>query len=459
MDATKKPFLIPPEFSAYAEKHEIFGIYERLLKNLIITQPDDPLQAVINWLKEPEDVLQVCVLGPPGVGKQTISQDVCKTHGCIFICREDISAISDEDVVEAIQKRISMDDCLMKGWLLDALPENREQALKMQAAGIYPKHVVLLEAPDRVLIERVVGKRIDFLTHDVYHLTFNPPTKEDVMQRLVFDPESAEDKMLARLIKYHRTIDGITNCYSDVLKNVNADQPKDDVLSQTLVHLSTRQRNNAPFTPRVLFLGPPGSGKSLQAVMLAKKYNLVNIDCNEFIKQKLKDDSKFGEAMKPFEERGVKIPDELIVNVVQERLGYLDAVKKGWILHGFPTTRSQVDLLNKTGHEPNRVIVFDISCDVAIERLSLRTVDPVTGRRYHILYNPPNSNTVKERLKTHPNDEESAVIKKYVDYRESLDDVLEFYTSANVINADQDVQSVFECIETILVYPLPKIQK
>lgn len=64
------------------------------------------------------------------------------------------------------------------------------------------------------------------------------------------------------------------------------------------------------------------------------------------------------------------------------RLGQLDAVKRGWILHGFPQTRNQVDSLSQMGYEPNRVIVLDLSSDTAVERLSLRAVDPVTGERY-----------------------------------------------------------------------------
>lgn len=77
----------------------------------------------------------------------------------------------------------------------------------------------------------------------------------------------------------------------------------------------------------------------------------------------------------------ISVPDELIAKALAERLGHLDAVKRGWVLHGFPTTRNQVDALTHIGYEPNRVIVFDISSESAVERLSLRAVDPKTGER------------------------------------------------------------------------------
>lgn len=65
-----------------------------------------------------------------------------------------------------------------------------------------------------------------------------------------------------------------------------------------------------------------------------------------------------------------------------KQLSQLDAVKRGWVLHGFPQTRNQVDALAHAGYEPNRVIVLDLPCDTCIERVSLKAVDPVTGERY-----------------------------------------------------------------------------
>lgn len=71
----------------------------------------------------------------------------------------------------------------------------------------------------------------------------------------------------------------------------------------------------------------------------------------------------------------------MIVQALKNRLGQIDSVKRGWVLHGFPSTRSQVDALSHAGYEPNRVIVLDLPCDTSVERLSLRAVDPHTGER------------------------------------------------------------------------------
>jgi len=456
MDATKKPILIPPEFSTYAEKHGIFQIYENILKKLIINQPEDPLQAIIDWLREPENIPRIFIIGPPGAGKRSIATMVADRLGCVHITPDELKANGDEEVISEIKQRMKTEDCVQKGWILEGLPANRYQAHGLQAGGIFPEHVVLLDAEDTVLIERVMGKRVDKLTGDVYHTTFHPPTASDVAKRLEVDPLCTEKNMLKRLSEHHRNIEGVLQCYEPIFKSINADQPRDDVFSQVLAYLSTKQRNNAaPHTPRIILLGPPGSGKSVQSALLASKYQLVNVNCDEVIKQMLSNESKLGEAMKPYVDRDVRIPDELITSALVERLSHFDAVKRGWVLHGFPTTRAQVDALAKASHEPNRVIVLDVASETVVERLSLRAVDPETGERYHILYNPPQTNEIKARLKTHPDDEEAEVLRRYAVYQENKEDVLEFYSHAQHINADQDSQSVFECIETIVINPLP----
>ena len=76
-----------------------------------------------------------------------------------------------------IKGRLELFDCVKKGWVMDGFPKTREQAQALQAAGIYPKHFVLLDAPDTVLIERATGKRIDPKTGGM-HSNINPYNAE-----------------------------------------------------------------------------------------------------------------------------------------------------------------------------------------------------------------------------------------------------------------------------------------
>lgn len=475
MDATKKPLLIPPEFSNYAEKHGIFQIYESLLTKLIIEQPADPLTYMIGLLEQESEVPQIIIHGPPAAGKRTMSVMAAKHFDCVHITLDNLLAESDSKSakkaqeyisakemvpthiwVSLIKERLQKEDCISKGWLLEAFPQTREQAQALQAEGINPRHFVLLEAPDTVLIERVMGKRIDPETGDVYHSTFDPPSDLAVVQRLIPDSKSSEKVMIQRLMEYHRHIDGILMCFEKIHKSINVDQPKADVFSQVLSYLKMNHRNNAPHTPRLILLGPTGCGKSVQAELLASKYGFVNVSCTELIKQSLVDDSKLGEAVRPYIDRHMLVPDDLVLQLLKSRLAQLDAVTKGWVIHGFPKTREQAESLARAGYEANRVIFMDVPTDTILERLTLRSVDPVTGERYHLIYNPPRTNEVKQRLHTSPKDVESAVNSRIAQYQAYIEEIAEYYEeSAQHINADQDIHTVFECIESIIVNPIP----
>ena len=91
-----------------------------------------------------------------------------------------------------------------------------------------------------------------------------------------------------------------------------------------------------------------------------------------------------------------------------------------------------------------------------IERLTLRATDHITGERYHMLYNPPRTQEVKERLQQHPSDRDEIVRQKLAQYHAYVEEIADYYTEGQHVNADQDPHTVFECIESMIVNPLPK---
>lgn len=150
------------------------------------------------------------------------------------------------------------------------------------------------------------------------------------------------------------------------------------------------------------------------------------------------------------------VPDALVMNVLKSRLGQLDCATKGWVLHGFPKTPTQAELLVDEGYEPNRVFFLDLSVDSVMERLTMRRLDPVTGERYHMQYNPPRHSYVADRLQIHPQDTEHAVQGRLRLYEANAEDLDEYFTQSQHLNADQDIHTVFELIESMLVNPIPK---
>lgn len=476
MDQTKRPLKIPPEFATYAEKHGVFDMYKRMIEQLVVAKPEDPITYLINMLKkENDDVPGIVILGPPCSGKRSIAKMVCGKLRCAHLTPQNLIEEADIAIRDQARKFIALDepvptelwlkiltdrmslfDTQKKGWVLEGFPETREQAMALQINGVYPKHCIVLEAPDTVLIERASGKRIDTKTGDVYHTTFDWPGNPEVQERLVEPEGLSEESMVKKLVLYHRHIDGILRCYQQVIRTVNADQPKPDVFSQAFSFLCSQVRSNAPHTPRVVLLGPTGSGKGVQAALLANKYNLVKVSCGQLIKQAIAQETKSGMAAKPYVEKDMMMPDSIVLDILKDRLCQLDCVTRGWVLSGYPRTREQAEQLDKAGLRPNRAFFLDVPNDSVIERLTLRAMDPVTGERYHTLYNPPRSQEVKERLWKNPKDSEENVRKLLSQYFAYVEELGDLYTDGQHVNADQDPHTVFECLESMICKPLPK---
>ncbi|XP_077904654.1 adenylate kinase 8 isoform X4 [Ictidomys tridecemlineatus] len=446
MDATSAPHLIPPEMPQYGEEKHVFELMQTMLEQLLIYQPEDPISFLIKHLQRDNDnVPKIVILGPPASGKTTIAMWLCKHLNSNLLTSDNLierksSSVAEEArkhyqkfksvpgplLIKLIQQRLTDEDCVKKGWILDGIPETREQALVIQTLGIAPRHVIVLSAPDTVLIERNLGKRIDPQTREIYHTTFDWPPELEVQNRLI-EPEGVSELETAqKLLVYHRNIIRILPSYPKILKTINADQPCVDVFYQALTFVQSGHRSNAPFTPRVLLLGPMGSGKRLQAGLLAQKYGLVNV------------------------------PDSVIMKILAERLDRQDCVQKGWVLHGVPRDLDQAQKLDSLGYIPNRVFFLNVPLDSIMERLTLRRVDPVTGERYHLMYKPPPTMEIQARLLQHPKDSEERVKFKVDLYYRNSAELGHFYRWATTINGDQDPYTVFEYIESGIINPLPK---
>ncbi|XP_017665505.1 PREDICTED: adenylate kinase 8 isoform X5 [Lepidothrix coronata] len=316
--------LWPPPVGTYAEEQGLFQILQNMLEELLIHKPDDPIEFMINHLKQNnDDAPKICILGPPASGKTTVAMWLSKHFDAIRVSQETLLfnetlALTEEAKAHKeknqkipnalwanlIQERLSNVDCIKQGWILEGFPENQEQAWMLQSFGIFPRHVVMLYASDTVLIERNSGKRLDPLTQEVYHTTFDWPSDPLVQERLVKPEDLSEQEVSKKLLEYHRNFPEVFQIYQKVLKSINADQPSVDVLSQVLTYVQTRHRSAAPFTPRIIFCGPPGSGKSLQAALIAQKYGVVNICCGQLLKEAVADNTNLGELIKPYIDNG-----------------------------------------------------------------------------------------------------------------------------------------------------------
>ena len=482
MDATQKPLSIPPEYAVYAEKHALFEFFGNILQELGVDKPKDPLQRIIEICKRKvEDTPRVLVLGPPSSGKKTLSKLLARNLKCKHI-DSNILLVDDrgeeglklQELVQQglepaphltskiVSNRLRRKDLLEKGWVMSGYPETPTEASLLQSQGVLTQHVIFLEGSRSVLQGRSEGKRVDSLTGDIYHFPLNMPDNPEVTSRLREVP-NASALFHKQWEQFYRHYDQLKNCYNsrerplhNVWQSFNVDQPLPDLLGEVKEFLSRpTSRSLAPITPRVLLLGPPGAGRNTQAQMLAEKYNLVNIDFDLVLKQVLRKGGSLAESMKPFLNRNLPLPTELLIKALLASLSNLACARRGWVLHSFPNTGAEAESLSSAGVIPNRVLFLDASREVVLERLTLRQVDPVSGKSYHSLYNPAPSSSASGRCLTHPRDAPETVERRFDEFQSYRSELAEMYEDAcEHVNAEQDPHAVFECVEKFLVNEL-----
>jgi len=123
--------------------------------------------------------------------------------------------------------------CQERGWLLDGFPRTREQAVALTKAGFWPDTFILIDVPDNILVERVVGRRTDPVTGVIYHLKFKPPP-DDIFPRLSQRSDDTEVKISTRIAAFHNNISSIGDFYQDVLVRIDGNQGMEHVFQYIL---------------------------------------------------------------------------------------------------------------------------------------------------------------------------------------------------------------------------------
>ncbi len=160
---------------------------------------------------------------------------------------------------------------------------------------------------------------------------------------------------------------------------------------------------------RLIFVGPPGAGKGTQSIFLAKAHNIPHISTGDILREAVAEMSPLGAKAKDYMDRGELVPDQLVIDLIRERLGKPDA-QAGWVLDGFPRNVAQAEFLDKLLDELNqgcdRVVNLDVPDQVLIDRMLNR------GRK------DDNEDTIRRRLEVYR--EQTAPIIDYYHLREKL---------------------------------------
>lgn len=139
---------------------------------------------------------------------------------------------------------------------------------------------------------------------------------------------------------------------------------------------------------RIILLGPPGAGKGTQAQLISKEFGIPQISTGDMLRAAIKEGSNLGKLAKSVMEAGQLVSDELIIDLVKERIAQPDCAN-GCIFDGFPRTIAQAEALSEAGIDIDHVIEISVPDDEIVNRMSGRRAHLPSGRTYHIIHNPP----------------------------------------------------------------------
>ena len=211
---------------------------------------------------------------------------------------------------------------------------------------------------------------------------------------------------------------------------------------------------------RAVLLGPPGAGKGTQAVRLVEKYNVPQISTGDIFRRNIKEGTELGKKAQEYMNAGQLVPDELVVDLVKDRL-MQDDCKNGYLLDGFPRTIYQAEELDKflaqQGQKLDAVINFEVGYDTLIERLTGRRVCKECGAGYHIKNMPPKVEGVCDKcgseLEQRKDDTKETAVNRISVYEESTAPLIDYYTGTGALrnfNAEKDPDELLKDIITEL---------
>ena len=139
---------------------------------------------------------------------------------------------------------------------------------------------------------------------------------------------------------------------------------------------------------RLILLGAPGAGKGTQATFICQKYGIPQISTGDMLRAAVKAGTPLGIEAKKVMDSGGLVGDDLIINLVKERLTQPDCAN-GFLFDGFPRTLPQADAMKAAGVKLDYVLEIDVPFESIVERMSGRRSHPASGRTYHVKFNPP----------------------------------------------------------------------
>lgn len=211
---------------------------------------------------------------------------------------------------------------------------------------------------------------------------------------------------------------------------------------------------------KIIMLGAPGAGKGTQAKKIAEKYAIPHISTGDIFRSNIKNGTELGKKAKEYMDKGLLVPDELVCDLVVDRIQQ-DDCKNGYILDGFPRTIPQAqaleDALTKIGQKLDYAIDIEVPDENIIRRMSGRRSCPKCGAIYHVVNNPPKKEGICDvcgtELVFRADDKEETVRNRLDVYHTQTQPLIDFYKERGVlqeVDGTKSMDDVFGQIVSII---------
>ncbi len=181
---------------------------------------------------------------------------------------------------------------------------------------------------------------------------------------------------------------------------------------------------------RIILLGPPGAGKGTQAQFIKERLGIPQISTGDMLRSAVSSGSALGERVKAVMDSGALVSDEIIIDLVKDRIQHDDCAN-GFLFDGFPRTIPQAQAMTSAGVEIDAVVEIQVPDEELVQRITGRRVHPGSGRIYHLIYNPPKvegrDDETGEPLVQREDDTEETVRERLSVYKEQTEPLVEFY--------------------------------
>ncbi|XP_057671858.1 adenylate kinase 8 isoform X1 [Diorhabda carinulata] len=421
----KLPMRFPLWHVPYLEKHRIFNLFHEIARELVINKPSDHLlftkQIILNAAKSRE-IPRILFLPSPKINLLELATEVSKLTKQVVISREkligclnkDFDEVRPEVLAKGLAYLVRQENCYSKGWIMVDCLRNEADAKHLLQLGIIPTHTFHLIAP--------------------FH-----PNINDILYCKV-SPHWPEQR---------RLLVALRNIFKNSLREVHLKHRHIAEIIAEIIDTAKIRKLLRPIKPRVLLLGPRGSGRKTQAVLLSHNLNIVFIDFEYLLCQAWISPTELGKKLRECQNE-VCFHSDLLAQVVNQRILQDDCLTNGYVLVGFPYTDTDFKYFDSLDTPPNRVIFIECDLNVCRERIRYRRLNTITGSLVNIKENPTAEK--EKELVLHPKDDIHMINAELNYYCQNYGSLRKYCgPTAKIVNGDLSIRAVNETITAIIL--------